>query len=84
MDSFYDDYKEALLSIVDSNIPIVYNSKRWARHTKSHCTFMSMLMWMQKSKSFALTITKINNFSIFAFVLIFANFYDIFEGGVYD
>ena len=24
-ETFYDDYKEALMSIVDSNIPIVYN-----------------------------------------------------------
>ena len=24
-ESFYDDYKEALLDIIDSNIPIVYN-----------------------------------------------------------
>ena len=24
-ETFYDDYKEALLDIIDSNIPIVYN-----------------------------------------------------------
>ncbi len=24
-ETFYDDYKEALLEIIDSNIPIVYN-----------------------------------------------------------
>ena len=25
MKTFYDDYKEALLDIIDSNIPIIYN-----------------------------------------------------------
>ena len=27
-ETFYDDYKEALLDIIDSNTPIVYNLKR--------------------------------------------------------
>ena len=37
-ETFYNDYKEALMSIVDSNIPIVYNLNV-GHATKSHCTF---------------------------------------------
>ena len=93
-EAFYDDYKEALLDIIDSNIPIVYNLNVGHATQEPLCPLASMLMWMQKSKSFVLTITKINNFSILCFgidfrynlclnLLHFAYFYDIFLKEVY-
>lgn len=37
-ETFHDDYKEALLDIIDSNIPIVYNLNVGHRNSKSNCT----------------------------------------------
>ena len=71
-ETFYDDYKEALLDIIDNNIPIVYNLNVGHATQEPLCPLAFTLMWIHRSKSFALTITKNKQFLHFcALVLIF-------------
>ena len=56
-ETFYDDYKEALLDIIDSNIPIVYNLNVGHATPRAIVPFGVHAYEMQRSKSFALIIT---------------------------
>ena len=65
-ETFYDDYKEALLDIIDSNIPIVYNLNVGHANAKSHCSLGVHAYVDAQEQVIRFDYNKkINNFSIF-------------------
>ena len=89
-ETFYDDYKEALLDIIDNNIPIVYNLNVGHATPRAIVPLAFTLMWIHTEQVIRFDYNKNKQFLHFLCfgidfrynlclnLLHFAYFYDIF------